>query len=123
MMARRTSCTYADKAEGVDLRIEKDNGQVDAINRGFTRWADIVTWLNTDDVYSDPNALRGGRVAENPDVDVVYCRGRFVDGREPAATRTSTRTAERFTHSVGSSSRRCSSASRCSSGSGLWTRI
>ena len=101
--------TYADKAEGVDLRIEKDNGQVDAINRGFTRaQADIVTWLNTDDVYSDPDALREvARVfAENPDVDVVYCRGRFVDPdgnplRDAYINADPEALEREFTHSVG----------------------
>ncbi len=101
--------TYADNAEGVDLRVEKDNGQVDAINRGFTRaQGDIVTWLNTDDVYSDPDALREvARVfADNPDVDVVYCRGRFVDpdGKaiRDAYINSDPEALEReFTHSVG----------------------
>ena len=73
---------FAKKHDWVDLTIAKDNGQVDALNQGFTRsTADIVTWLNTDDIYRDPDVLRG--IAEvfaaNPGVDIVYARGRFID--------------------------------------------
>ncbi len=100
---------YAEISEGVELRVEKDNGQVDAINRGFSRaTADIVTWLNTDDVYSDPDALRevAQVFAENPDVDVVYCRGRFVDPdgkllREAFINADPGALEREFTHSVG----------------------
>jgi len=54
---------------------EKDNGQSDAINKGFSRaTGDIVTWLCSDDLYTE-GALK--RVAElfsqlPGDVGVVY---------------------------------------------------
>jgi glycosyltransferase involved in cell wall biosynthesis len=60
---------------------EKDNGQADAINKGFARsTGDIVAWLNSDDTYL-PGALEfvGGYFARHPNVDVVYGDGYYVD--------------------------------------------
>jgi len=59
---------------------EPDEGQADAINKGFARSrGEIVTFLNSDDFYF-PGALFS--VAEafmsHPDVGVVYGYGRFV---------------------------------------------
>lgn len=53
---------------------EKDNGQSDALNKGFEKaTGDIVAWLNSDDLYTE-NTL--SHVAEiflkNPDVNIVY---------------------------------------------------
>lgn len=53
---------------------EPDSGQANAINKGFRQaTGDIVTWLNSDDVYL-PQTLR--RVADfltrHPQVDVIY---------------------------------------------------
>lgn len=59
-----------------DLRwvSESDDGQSDAINRGFKRAdGDIVAWLNSDDVYFDVGVLR--RVIEyfqRYDEDIIY---------------------------------------------------
>ncbi len=100
---------YAERHSGVSLHVEDDEGQVDAINRGFRRsTADIVTWLNTDDVYSDPDALRAvaEAFATEPELDVLYARGRFVgpDGTpmRDAFIHQSPATLEReLTHSVG----------------------
>jgi hypothetical protein len=53
---------------------EKDAGQADAINKGFTRASgDLVAWLNSDDVYH-PEAIRSAVQVfdENPDVVLVY---------------------------------------------------
>jgi len=62
---------------------EPDDGQSDAINKGF--WmarGDVVAWLNTDDYYL-PGAL--DLVAEafdnNPGVDVLYGEAQFVDAK------------------------------------------
>lgn len=100
---------YASGSDRATLIVEKDNGQVDAINRGFAQAsADVVAWLNTDDVYTDPDALRAvaSVFAREPDVDVVYARGRFVDpeGRpiRDAFINADPDALEReFTHSVG----------------------
>lgn len=61
---------------------EKDNGQADAIDRGFRKsTGDILAWLNSDDRYAHDRVLQ--RVAElfaaNPDADVLYADGQFVD--------------------------------------------
>jgi glycosyltransferase involved in cell wall biosynthesis len=66
-----------------DLRwvSESDDGQSDAINRGFERGdGEIVAWLNSDDVYFDVGVLR--RVVEyfqRYDEDVVYGDLAYVD--------------------------------------------
>ena len=60
---------------------EKDNGQSDAINKGFLRaTGGLVGWLNADDYY-----LPGGLEAiahaarEHPEADVIYGDCVFVD--------------------------------------------
>ena len=60
---------------------EPDEGQADAINKGFhlTR-GDIVAWLNSDDVYM-PGALTEAvhALRENPQAGMVYADGLMVD--------------------------------------------
>jgi len=60
---------------------ERDQGQSDAINRGFgqTR-GDVLGWLNSDDTYA-PGALRAAAVflAAHPDVAMVYGDADFID--------------------------------------------
>lgn len=60
---------------------EPDEGQSDAINKGFERSAgDIVAWLNSDDAYFDVNAL--SRVADyfdRYDADVIYADLAYID--------------------------------------------
>lgn len=80
--SREQILAYAQRNKFAKAVLEPDKGQVDAINRGLkASTADVLTWLNTDDLYTDPDALRA--VAEifaaEPDVDVVYAGGRFVD--------------------------------------------
>jgi glycosyltransferase involved in cell wall biosynthesis len=63
-----------------------DRGQADAIARGFSHLlgklapADVMAWLNSDDLYS-PGALRrvGEYFAANPDVDAVYGHRIVID--------------------------------------------
>lgn len=72
---------------------EKDQGQTDAINKGFARAkGDILAWINSDDTYQ-PGALRA--VAEyfaaHPEIGLVYGDANYIDeagnisGRFPAA--------------------------------------
>lgn len=58
----------------VDWTSEPDEGQADAVNKGFDRVSgDIVGWLNSDDVYFDIGVL--SRVVEyfdRTDADIIY---------------------------------------------------
>jgi glycosyltransferase involved in cell wall biosynthesis len=60
---------------------EQDQGQTDAINKGFNRASgDILAWLNSDDTYH-PKAV-GEAVKclmEHPDVAMVYADCNFID--------------------------------------------
>jgi glycosyltransferase involved in cell wall biosynthesis len=60
---------------------ESDQGQADAINKGFqlTR-GDIVAWLNSDDVYL-PGAVKEAvnALRDFPDAGMVYADGLMVD--------------------------------------------
>lgn len=60
---------------------EPDEGQSDAINKGFRMASgDLVGWLNADDYYL-PGALKAvGEFAErNPDTDIIYGNSIHVD--------------------------------------------
>jgi glycosyltransferase involved in cell wall biosynthesis len=61
---------------------EPDQGQVDAINKGFA-WTtgDILTWLNSDDVYTSPNTISRvvSLLEQYPQVDAVSGAGVFLD--------------------------------------------
>jgi glycosyltransferase involved in cell wall biosynthesis len=64
----------------------RDNGQADAIHRGFGHLAadlgadDIMAWLNSDDLLA-PGALRfvGHYFATHPEVDVIYGHRLIID--------------------------------------------
>ncbi len=61
---------------------EKDNGQSDAINKGFRRaTGDLMGWLNADDYYL-PGGLEAIACAAQaqPEADVIYGDCVFVDG-------------------------------------------
>jgi glycosyltransferase involved in cell wall biosynthesis len=54
---------------------EPDNGQSDAINKGFTRSkGEIIGWLNSDDVYFDKEVISYivGQFESSRDVDVIH---------------------------------------------------
>ena len=100
---------YADRTPIAKLRIQRDKGQIDAINQGLAAaTADVLTWLNTDDFYTDPGALQ--TVAEifaaEPETDVVYARGRFVNAegkflRDAYINRDPDALERELTHSLG----------------------
>ena len=60
---------------------EKDEGQSDAINKGFRNaTGDILAYINSDDYYFPYTFEKVARVfSENPDIDVVYGDCVFVD--------------------------------------------
>jgi len=71
------------KSYGKDLQwiSEKDNGQSDAINKGFAAASgEILAWLNSDDTYR-PGAI--SRVVElfssEPETDIVYGDTDYTD--------------------------------------------
>jgi glycosyltransferase involved in cell wall biosynthesis len=72
---------------------EPDDGQTDAINKGFNlARGEVFAWLNSDDVYK-PGAIAEAveYLMENPDVGMVYGDSDFIDdkgnriGKFPAA--------------------------------------
>jgi|AGTN01.1.fsa_nt_gi Glycosyltransferases involved in cell wall biogenesis len=61
---------------------ERDNGQSDAINKGFRKCTgEIVAWINSDDLYADDGAV--SRIvrffSEHHDVDMVHGDVDFID--------------------------------------------
>ncbi|MBI5945059.1 MAG: glycosyltransferase [Chloroflexi bacterium] len=60
---------------------EKDNGQADAINKGFARaTGDIVAWLNSDDYYQGGAVSTAVKIFDaNPEVVLVYGNMLAVD--------------------------------------------
>lgn len=72
---------------------ERDQGQTDAINKGFGRArGEILAWLNSDDIYQ-PGAIAEAVAAlqEHPEAAMVYGDASFIDehsrtiGKFPAA--------------------------------------
>ena len=60
---------------------EVDQGQTDAINKGFGRASgSILAWLNSDDTY-EPGAVSAAvkYLQEHPDVGMVYADCNFID--------------------------------------------
>ncbi len=73
---------HAERHGFVTLFAEPDEGQVDAINKGFAAAkGEILTWLNSDDAYLDDGVLAAVTDAfeQHPEADVVYGRGYYVD--------------------------------------------
>lgn len=65
----------------IHWKSEADEGQADAVNKGFSiASGEIIGWLNSDDTY-EPGAVEC--VAEffknNPDVDIVYGEANHID--------------------------------------------
>ncbi|MEM1072293.1 MAG: glycosyltransferase [Planctomycetota bacterium] len=99
----------AEAALGVTLVAEKDDGQADAVGRGFSRArGDIICWLNSDDELADGGVLQ--RVVDRfnqPDApDVVYGRGVYIDAegerqRDAYINTKPESLSERLAHEVG----------------------
>lgn len=63
---------------------EKDKGQTDAINKGFTQaHGAVMAWLNSDDTL-EPQAVEQAVAAleENPKVGMVYGHGFFINAKD-----------------------------------------
>jgi glycosyltransferase involved in cell wall biosynthesis len=56
------------------LKIEKDNGQADAINKGIKlATGDLITWINSDDIlYKDSVEKVVSLFSKNPSIDFIY---------------------------------------------------
>ena len=70
---------YADKLSY--WASEKDSGQTDAINKGFSKAkGDIIAWINSDDTYI-PGAVSEAvaYLDANPEVGLVYGDANFID--------------------------------------------
>lgn len=68
-------------AKGVDVHIEEDQGQADALNRGFVRTSgEVMGYLNSDDILL-PGALHlvGQYFRDHPSIDVVYGNRLIID--------------------------------------------
>lgn len=63
---------------------EKDQGQAEAINKGFHRArGEIVAWVNSDDLYyqCDVVSQAVNTLTRNPDLGMVYGNGVMVDSQ------------------------------------------
>ncbi len=63
---------------------EKDNGQSDAINKGFQRsTGGILAWLNSDDIYLSGTLYKVEEVfRDEKEAEVVYGNKYIIDGRD-----------------------------------------
>lgn len=69
-----SKCLQDYKNDQLSIFVEIDDGQADAINRGFEKSSgEIMCWLNSDDLFA-PNILFliADFFVQNPDVDVIY---------------------------------------------------
>jgi glycosyltransferase involved in cell wall biosynthesis len=67
---------------GLAVRVERDRGQADALNKGFAlSRGDVLCWLNADDFWLDPGVVERavGLLGAAPEVGLVTATGRFVD--------------------------------------------
>lgn len=69
---------------GLTIRVERDFGQADALNRGFANTSgEIMGYLNSDDLLL-PGVLRkvSGLFQDHPEIDVIYGNRLIVDEQE-----------------------------------------
>jgi glycosyltransferase involved in cell wall biosynthesis len=85
---------------------EPDQGQTDAINKGFARaHGQFLAWINSDDTYN-PGAVREAVqfLLKHPEVGLVYSDANFIDiqenviGKFPAAQTDHTRLMQGYVH-------------------------
>ncbi len=62
---------------------EQDNGQSDAINKGFKRAkGEIIGWLNSDDIYESGAIKRSVEyLQKNPGVDFIYTDFNYINDK------------------------------------------
>lgn len=61
---------------------EPDEGQSDALNKGFRiATGDVIGWLNADDYYYPGTFAKVSKQFANPKVDAIYSNVRFVDAQ------------------------------------------
>lgn len=72
----------ASSFDHVTLIAEDDNGQSDALNKGFSAVkGDIIGWVNSDDYFYDEGVFKTviDRFNQDDQPDIVYGKGLFVD--------------------------------------------
>ena len=61
---------------------EPDEGQSDALNKGFKlAKGDIACWLNADDFYLPETFSKVSKILANPIIDIVYANNLFCDAK------------------------------------------
>ena len=75
---REVLASYGDCVRWIS---EPDRGQSDAINKGVRMaTGDIIAWINSDDYYANPTALKPLLTAfDDPRLDIAYGNGQRVD--------------------------------------------
>ena len=64
----------------VKIICEKDNGQSDALNKGFLlAKGDVYGWLNSDDLYEQDAFLNAAQIFNEKDVSVVHGNWNSID--------------------------------------------
>ncbi|KAF1075762.1 glycosyltransferase family 2 protein [Methanogenium sp. MK-MG] len=60
---------------------ESDNGQTDALNKGFKRTTgEIAAWLNSDDVYTKGSMIKAiNQFIDHPDISMIYGECQYID--------------------------------------------
>jgi glycosyltransferase involved in cell wall biosynthesis len=76
-----TEILKAYTGSAVKIRIERDNGQADALNRGFADTSgEIMGYLNSDDIFLSGMLARvGAYFRDHPEVDVIYGNRLIID--------------------------------------------
>lgn len=66
----------------LQLVVERDRGQADALNKGFARArGDVLCWLNADDYWLRPTVVEEAVAALEAGADVVTASGWLVDAQ------------------------------------------
>ena len=70
--------SFSDKLSWIS---EKDDGQADAVNKGWSKLkTDIIGWINSDDIYMPGTFQKVAMLfKQNPDISVVYGLAEHID--------------------------------------------